>query len=77
MGTTGGAAGALERRLYALNLKDWDFFVHPKRNFLMTPFFDQKQIAGGADFTMARLMFAGNLVCWHPNRQLYLNNVTA
>jgi hypothetical protein len=76
MGMTTGAAGGLERRLYALNLKDWDLFIHPKRNFLMTPFFDQKQIAGGADFTMARLLVAGNLVCWHPNRQLYLANVT-
>jgi len=77
VGATTGQPHALERRLYALNIKDWEFLVHPKRNFKMTPFFDQKQVAGGADFRMARLLFAGNLVCWHPNRQLYLANVVA
>lgn len=77
MGETTGSAHALERRLYVLNTKDWEFLVHPKRNFEMTQFFDQKQIAGGADFKMARLLFAGNLICWHPNRSLYLANVAA
>jgi len=77
MGETTGSAHALERRLYVFNAKDWEFTVHPKRNFVMTPFFDQKQIAGGADFKMARLLFAGNLICWHPNRSLYLANVAA
>lgn len=77
MGETTGSAHALERRLYILNTKDWEFTVHPSRNFVMTPFFDQKQVAGGADFEMARLLFAGNLICWHPNRSLYLANVVA
>lgn len=77
MGETTGSAGDLARRLYILNTNDWEFLVHPARNFKMTPFFDQKQIAGGADFTMARLLFAGNLVCWHPNRNLYHANVVA
>jgi len=77
MGETTGAAHALERRLYVLNTKDWEFMVHPKRNFEMIPFFDQKQVAGGSDFKMARLLFAGNLICWHPNRSLYLANVAA
>lgn len=77
MGQTDDSAGDLARRVYILNLKDWEFMVHPKRNFQMTDFFDQKQIAGGADFKMARLLFAGNLVCWHPNRNLYLPNVVA
>jgi len=77
MGETTGSAHALERRVYVLNTKDWEFMVHPKRNFEMTAFFDQKQIAGGADFKMARLLFAGNLICWHPNRSMYLANVVA
>ncbi len=77
MGMTTGSAGDLARRLYILNMKDWDLMIHPKRNFQMTEFFDQKQIAGGADFKMARLLFGGNIVCWHPNRQLYLSNVVA
>ena len=75
MGETTGAAGALERRMYCLNLKDWDFFIHPKRNFKMSSFFDQSQIANGSDFNLSRIKFAGNLVCWYPARQLYLSNV--
>ena len=77
MGLTSGTAGALERRLYILNISDWQLMVHPKRNFVMTSFFDQKQIANGADFELARLMFSGNLICKHPNRSLYLSNVVA
>jgi hypothetical protein len=75
MGETTAAAGALERRVYCLNLKDWDFYIHPNKNFRITEFFDQKKIAGAADFKLARVLFAGNLVCWHPNRQLYYNHV--
>jgi len=75
MGETAGTAGALERRLYCLNLKDWDMFIHPKRDFKLTEFFDQSQLANGSDFSLARIKFGGNLVCWHPNRQLYLSNV--
>lgn len=75
-GLTSGAAGALERRLYCLNLLDWDFFIHPKRNFKMSQFFDQSLLAGGSDFSLARIKFAGNINCWHPNRQLMYENVT-
>jgi hypothetical protein len=75
-GVTSGATGALERRLYCLDLNSWDFFIHPEYNFKMTEFFDQKKIANGSDFTLARVMFAGNLVCWHPSSQVMYENVT-
>jgi len=76
MGETTGAAQALEQRVYGLNLLDWDFFIHPDSNFRMTEFFDQKKIAGGTDMKLARVLFKGNLVCWHPNSQLYYEYVT-
>ena len=76
MGESEGVAQALECRLYGLNLRDWDFFIHPNNKFKMTDFFDQKKIAGGADFELARVLFKGNLVCWHPNSQLYRELVT-
>lgn len=76
MGETTGSAGALERRIYGLNLKDWELFVHPRRNFKMMPFFDQSQIANGVDFNLARIKFGGNLVCFKPNRNIYFSNVT-
>jgi len=76
MGETESAAQALECRVYGLNLKDWDFFIHPDSKFKMTEFFDQKKIAGGSDFILARILFKGNLVCWHPSSQLYYELVT-
>lgn len=77
MGETSDAIGALERRVYGLNLRDWDMFIDPSRDFKLTEFFDQKKIAGGSDMTLARVLFAGNLVCWHPGPNLYYENVTA
>lgn len=76
MGETSDSSGALERRLYAINLKNWDFYIHPKRNFKMSKFFDQSQIMGGTDSELARIKFAGNLVCWKPGPNMYYENVT-
>lgn len=77
LGETTAAAGALELRLYAINLRDWDFYIHPRKNFKMSEFFDQAKIAGGSDMKLARVMFSGNLVCWHPPAQMYYANITA
>ena len=76
MGETTDSAGALERRYYSINTRDWDFFIHPNNKFKMTDFFDQKKIAGGADFELARVLFKGNLVCWKCGPQMYYENVT-
>jgi hypothetical protein len=75
MSLTAGTSGALERRVYGLNVADWYFMVHPRRNFKMLPFYDQAQIANGCDFKLARIQFAGNLICKHPNRSIYFPNV--
>ena len=77
MGEVAGSYGALESRLYSLNLKDWDFFIHPRRNFKMMPFFDQSKIAGSADFNLSRIKFSGNLCCWNPGANMYRSLVTA
>ena len=77
MGETTAATGALERRIYGLNLKLWDFMIHPKRKFKLTEFFDQGKIVNGTDMRLARIMWAGNLVCWKPGPQLYYENVSA
>ena len=77
VGETTAAAGALELRLYCLNLRDWDFYIHPDSKFKMMEWFDQKKIANGSDFDLSRILLKGNLACWHPNSQLYRSNVTA
>lgn len=76
MGETTAAAGALEMRIYILNLLDWEFFIHPSRNFKMGPFFDQSQIMGGTDSELARIKFAGNLVCFSPGKNTYYEYVS-
>ena len=75
MSQTTGAAGSLDRRVYIFNAADWKLMTHPRRNFKMTEFFDQKKIANGSDFELARLLYAGNLCCTHPNRSAYYSNV--
>jgi len=75
MGETTGSSGALERRFYSTNMKDWDFFIHPKRNFKMSEFFDQSKVMGGTDSMLARIKFAGNLVCFKPGPNMYYENV--
>ena len=77
VGSTTGSAHDLKLRYYSLNLRDWEFFIHPDSSFKMTEFFDQKKIAGGTDMTLARILFKGNLVCWSPGPQMYYANVTA
>lgn len=76
MGETTASYGDLAMRLYGLNLKDWDMFIHPTNNFRMTEFFDQKKIAGGSDMKLARIMLAGNLVCWNPPANMYYSLVS-
>lgn len=76
MGETTAAAGALEMRIYILNLLDWEFFIHPKRNFKMSSFFDQSQIMGGTDSELARIKFAGNLVTFSPGANTYYEYVS-
>ena len=76
MGETTSSYGDLAMRLYSLNLKDWDMFIHPDKNFKMGPFFDQSKIMGGTDSKLARIKFAGNLVCWNPAANMYYSLVS-
>ena len=76
MGETTDAAGALEMRLYIINLMDWEFFIHPARNFKMSEFFDQSKLMGGTDSELARIFFAGNLVCFKPGANTYYEYVS-
>jgi len=53
-----------------------ELWISPKRSFNVTPFTWQADRAGGKDSYLARIMLAGNLVCWKPNANLWLSNMT-
>lgn len=76
MGETTASYGDLAMRLYNLNLRDWDMFIHPTRNFKMSAFFDQSKVMGGTDSTLARIKAAGNLACWNPAANMYYSLVS-
>lgn len=62
--------------LLLVNPSTWEFRIHPNRNFVMTPFVNQSQIAGHRDEMVARLKFAGNCICWQPNGNMWLSAIT-
>ncbi len=63
---------------YALlvNSNTFEFRLHPRRAFMMTKFFQQDQVAGGADEKVARVKVAGNLCCEQPNANMWKSAVT-
>jgi hypothetical protein len=62
--------------MFILNLSTWEFAVHPKRAFLLTPFQWQGGVPNGPDAWLARIMLSANLFCRKPNRNIYLSNVS-
>lgn len=59
-----------------INHADWDLRIHTARDFKMTDFVWQGDVVGGFDKWLARIMVAGNLVCWKPNGSMWLNDVS-
>ena len=62
--------------VFILNLRYWELRIHTKRAFDLTPFEWQAKNSNGYDFWLARIMVAGNLMCWKPNSSMWLSNVS-
>ncbi len=62
--------------LFILNLEYWELQVHKSRNFKVTPFVWQGDRSNGFDFWLARIMTIMNLVCWKPNSNLWVSNIS-
>ncbi len=62
--------------VFILNMNNWELRIHTKRNFKMTPWEWQGKQANGYDFMLARILLAGNFVCWQPNSSMFLSNVS-
>jgi hypothetical protein len=62
--------------LFILNMKYFELRLHTLRNFSLTPFEWQGKNSNGYDFWLARIMIAGNFMCWKPNSSMWLSSVT-
>jgi len=62
--------------LFILNMKYFELRMHTLRNFSLTPFEWQGKNSNGYDFWLARIMIAGNFMCWKPNSSMWLSNVS-
>lgn len=61
--------------VFILNLAYFELRIHSLRNFKMTDFKWQGDIANGHDYWLARILVSGNFVCWKPNSSMWLANV--
>lgn len=61
---------------FIIDPETWELRFHPSRAMKMTGFTWQGDQVGGQDKWLARIMTAGNLVCWQPNANCFLSNVS-
>ena len=62
--------------MFILDPETWELRLHPSRAMKMTGFTWQGDQVGGQDKWLARIMTAGNLVCWQPNANCFKSNVS-
>lgn len=62
--------------LTILNLNDWELRISKARNFKLTEFEWQGKNANGYDYYLARILWAGNLICWRPSGSMWLTAVS-
>lgn len=62
--------------VFIVNLNDWELRISTARNFKMTEFEWQGKQTNGVDYYLSRILVAGNLVCWKPNGNIWLSNVS-
>jgi len=61
--------------MFVLNLATWELRMHPARAMTWMPFKWQGDQENGLDQWVARIMTVGNLICYDPNKNIYLTNV--
>jgi len=66
----------MQNWVFICNMSKWELRVHPERNFKMTDFKHQAEQINGVDQYLARIFLAGNLMCWQPNANMFLSNVS-
>jgi len=66
----------MKKWVFILNLRYWELRINTARNFKVTPFVWQGDRSNGHDYYLARILVAGNFMCWKPNANTMLTNVT-
>jgi hypothetical protein len=66
----------MQKWVFILNMEEFELRLSANRNFDMTEFEWQGKHTGGVDYYLARILIAGNLICWKPSSSLWLSNVT-
>lgn len=61
---------------FLLDPTSWRLRISPKRNFRLTPFKWQGEQVNGLDRYLARILVAGNFVCYAPNKNVFLSNMS-
>jgi len=62
--------------VFILNMRYFELRLHTLRNFSLTPFEWQGKNSNGYDFWLARIMIAGNFMCWKPKSSMWLSAVS-
>jgi hypothetical protein len=66
----------MQKWVFILNMQHWELRVHSSRKFKLTDFKWQGDQINGYDCYLARILYAGNFVCWKPSSSMWLSNVT-
>jgi len=64
------------KEMWFFHVPSWELRFHPERAIRMTKWTWQGDRPGGIDMYLARILAAGNFVCWQPNLSALLTNVT-
>jgi hypothetical protein len=76
LNTWGTATGYKTSEFFALlHLPDWELRIHPRRAMKFTGFTWQGEVVNGYDKWLARILTAGNFICWQPNASILLAHV--
>jgi len=67
---------AMQTWVFILNMNDWELRISTERNFQMTDFEWQGKYTNGFDYYLARILVAGNLMCWKPRGNMWLSAVS-
>jgi len=67
--------GTTNKYFFILDPETWEFRLHEERSLTFTGFTWQGDQAGGVDEYLGRILACGNLICWHPNANMFLSNV--
>lgn len=62
--------------VFILNMDTWEIRINSARNFKQTKFKWCGDLPNGVDYYLARILLAGNSICWNPAANMMLRNIS-